>query len=440
MDPITSALIIVLCLVLSAAFSGSETALLKLDPADLDEELSERGGPSLAAVRELVRSSSRFLVTILLGNNVVNILAASVASALAVDYLGRDLGLIVSTVVLTLVVLIFAEIIPKAVAARSPHKVAEIAGMPLYLLQIILTPVYWLFTKLVEPLVHRLAGEERESLSTSEKMFRLARRLETTSHGATSPESLVASAARLSDTQAADVMVPKSKIFSLPLSTPSAIALDEVLANRFTRVPVHRGDIDKLIGIVHLRDLVELNNRGGGDLLSIVKPVIRVPARTNLMELLKTMQTRSIHLCIVKDEFNNTLGLITLEDILEELVGEIRDEFDAEELSVLSRVTDDCWEADADTLVLDFNRRSGWALEAYKGERIGGLIYNGLGKTPTAGDVLEVGAYRLEAIAFEAGRLVRVRITRASESEAKIDSETVKENESSKENGDDVKN
>ncbi len=186
MDPITSTIVIAICLVLSAAFSGSETALLKLDPADLDEELSDRGGPALAAVRELVRSSSRFLVTILLGNNVVNILAASVASALAVDYLGRDMGLAVSTIGLTLIVLIFAEIIPKAVAARSPRKVAEIAGMPLYLLQILLTPVYWLFTKSVEPLVRRLAGEERSSLTTAEKVFRLARRLDPNTHGAAS--------------------------------------------------------------------------------------------------------------------------------------------------------------------------------------------------------------------------------------------------------------
>ncbi len=412
MDPITAALIIAACLVLSAVFSGSETALLKLDPADLDEELSEKGGPALAAVRELVRSSSRFLVTILLGNNVVNILAASVASAVAVEYLGRDLGLTVSTIGLTLVVLIFAEIIPKAVAARSPRKVAEIAGMPLYLLQILLTPVYWLFTKSVEPLIHRLAGEERESQSTAEKMFRLARRLETPDHGATSPESLVASAARLSDTHVADVMVPKAKIFSLLLSTPVGTAVDEVLAGRFTRVPVHHGDIDKITGTVHLRDLIELNKQGGTSLVSIVKPVLRVPARTNLLDLLNTMQKRSIHLSIVKDEFNHTLGLVTMEDVLEELVGEIRDEFDAEELSVLTRVRDDCWEADADALVLDFNRRSGWDLQADKGERIGGLMYNRLGSTPKKGDVVDAGAYRLEAVSFEASRLVRVRVTR----------------------------
>ena len=416
MDPITSALIIVACLVLSAVFSGSETALLKLDPADLDEELSEKGGPALAAVRELVRSSSRFLVTILLGNNVVNILAAAVTSALAVEYLGRDMGLAVSTFGLTLVVLIFAEIIPKAVAARSPRKVAEIAGMPLYLFQILLTPVYWLFTKLVEPLVQRLAGEERDSQTTAEKMFRLARRLEPTDHGATSPESLVASAARLSDMHAADVMVPQSRIFSLNLSTPAGTALEDVLANRFTRVPVHHGDIDKVAGMVHLRDLVELNKRGQGDLASIVKPVLRVPARASLMGLLNTMQKRSIHLCLVKDEFNHTLGLVTMEDVLEELVGEIRDEFDAEELNVVTRLRDDCWEANADTLILDFNRHSGWTLEADKGERIGGLMFNGLGRTPKAGDVLEVGNYRLAATAFEDGKLTRVRLTRLAES------------------------
>ena len=262
-------------------------------------------------------------------------------------------------------------------------------------------------------------------------MFRLARRLETNAHGASSPESLVASAARLSDMRAADVMVPKSRIFSLPLSTPVDVALDEILANRFTRVPVHRSDIDKVTGTVHLRDLVELNKQGGTDLETIVKPVLRVPARTSLMDLLKTMQRRSIHLCVVKDEFNHTLGLVTLEDVLEELVGEIRDEFDAEELSVVTRLRDDCWEADADTLVLDMNRQSGWAIEADKGERIGGLMYNGLGRTLKSGDVLDVGSYYLEAIAFDSGRLVRVRVT-------KIDgNEVAKENEGNTKNDND---
>ena len=412
MDFITSIIIIVVCLIFSAAFSGSETALLKLDPHELDDELSEKGGPALAAVRELIRSSSRFLVTILLGNNVVNILAASVASAMAVHYLGRDVGLTVSTIALTIIVLIFAEIIPKAVAARSPHKIAAIVGMPLYLLQILLTPLYWLFTKTVEPLVRRLAGEERESQSTAEKMFRLARTLKVDDHGAVSAESLVASAARLADTRAADVMVPKSKIFSLPLSTPVATALDNVLAERFSRVPVHQGNLDNTIGSVHLRDLVELAKRDGERLASIVKPVLRVPERTSLLELLNTMQKRSIHLCLVKNEFNQTLGLVTMEDVLEELVGEIRDEFDAEELSLLRRINDDCWDAEADTLVLDFNRQSGWQIDAEKGERLGGLMFHGLGHPPKPGDTLDIGAHRLEAIAFDNKLLKRVRITR----------------------------
>ena len=418
MDFVTSVIIIVVCLIFSAAFSGSETALLKLDPAEIDDEVSRKGGPALAAVRELIRSSSRFLVTILLGNNVVNILAASVASAMAVHYLGRDLGLTVSTITLTIIVLIFAEIIPKAVAARSPHRIAEIVGMPLYLLQILLTPVYWLFTKTVEPLVRRLAGEERDSQSTAEKMFRLARNLRVNDHGAVSPESLVASAARLADTRAGDVMVPRTKIFSLPLSMPVATALDSVLSERFSRVPVHQGNLDNTIGSVHLRDLVELARGSSDGLASIIKPVLRVPERTSLLELLNTMQKRSIHLCLVKDEFNQTLGLVTMEDVLEELVGEIRDEFDAEELSLLRRIDDDHWEAEADVLVLDFNRETGWDIDAEKGERLGGLILNGLGRLPKPGDVLDVDAYRFEAIALDGNVLKRVRVTRLHANQA----------------------
>ncbi len=218
----------------------------------------------------------------------------------------------------------------------------------------------------------------------------------------------------LRDMHAADVMVPKARIFSLTLSTPPAKALEEVLANRFTRVPVHHGDLDKVAGTIHLRDLVELDRRGTGDLVSIVKPVLRVPARTSLISLLNTMQKRSIHLCVVKNEFSQTLGLVTMEDVLEEMVGEIRDEFDAEELDVVTRLGNDRWEVDADTLVLDFNRRTGWTIEAEQGERIAGLMFNALGRTPKIGEATEIGDYLLAAETLKAGKLVRVSVTRGN--------------------------
>ena len=153
-----SVLLIAGCLMASAFFSGSETALFRLRSHDLDEELEKSKGPGAVAVRDLIRSTSRLLVTILLGNNIVNILGASVAAALAIRLLGPELGITVSTIVMTILVLIFCEVLPKAIAARHPRRVSLAVGLPLYLLHQVLRPIHALFDRGIEPLVRRITG------------------------------------------------------------------------------------------------------------------------------------------------------------------------------------------------------------------------------------------------------------------------------------------
>ena len=158
MEPLTYVLIIVACVLMSAFFSGSETALLRLRPHDIESEIEKAKSPAPFAVRALLGSTSWLLVTILLGNNVVNILGSAVASALAVSYLGLGKGILVSTIAMTLLVLVFAEILPKAIAARSPRGVASLVALPLYLFHQLLRPVHMLFDRTVEPVVKRIAG------------------------------------------------------------------------------------------------------------------------------------------------------------------------------------------------------------------------------------------------------------------------------------------
>ncbi len=169
-------LIIIACLAASAFFSGSETALFRLRSHDLDGDDKEAVGPADAAVRDLTSSSSRLLVTILLGNNVVNILGASVASGLAIHFLGVEAGIPVATIVMTILVLVFCEILPKAVAARHPRGVSRMVGLPLYLFHQMLRPIHGLFDRVIEPLVRRVTGgvDSNSSLG-SEEVLRLAR-------------------------------------------------------------------------------------------------------------------------------------------------------------------------------------------------------------------------------------------------------------------------
>ena len=185
MEPITYLLIIFACLALSAFFSSSETALLRIREHDLEQDIRDARGPAAVAVRDLLASTSRLLVTILLGNNVVNVMGAAVASALAVHYLGERGGIAVATVVMTVVVFVFCEVMPKTVAARFPRRVGYGVALPLYLLHRALRPLHIAYDRFIEPILKSISHSDSAPMSVAEEIMRLARsmqeRVETTS-------------------------------------------------------------------------------------------------------------------------------------------------------------------------------------------------------------------------------------------------------------------
>ncbi len=411
MSIVTSVLLIVACLFASAFFSSSETALFRLRSHDLEEELESGHGPAGVAVRDLTASTSRLLVTILLGNNVVNILGASVASALAVRLLGLELGIIVATLVMTFLVLIGCEILPKAVAARHPLGVSRIVGLPLYLIHQTLRPVHALFDKVLEPLVARVTGGRgsEESLS-SEEVLRLARSARNGQEEG-SPLAIIGATSAAAEMDVTEIMVQRTEIVAYPVSASPKELLEKLLDERYTRVPVYNENIDDVLGIVHMKDVVKLVNTNGGDLHSILKPILRVPERKPILRLLTEMQRSFCHMALVKDEFGLTLGLVTQEDILEEIVGEIRDEFDFEELLTVRKLPDKSYEVLARVSVLDFNRESGWELPAEKGDTLGGLFFNTLERSPRRGDKVTVGDFDLTCADVSGSRITRIRVT-----------------------------
>lgn len=413
MEPATALVVIVICLVMSAFFSGSETALLRVRAEELEKDLAQHSGPGTVAARELLASTSRLLITILIGNNVVNILAATVSSALAVRLLGEGPGLIISTIVLTIVVLIFSEILPKAVAARIPRQLAYMVSMPLYLIHQMMRPIHIAFDRFVDPLVRRLAGaHEVTPLSTAEEILRYARELESgdSRTGAGSPIGIIAGAARAAEMTVSEIMVPRTEIVAFPVETPPAKLLEEMLEDRYTRVPIFDGSIDTILGIAHLKDLAKLTREGGNDLRAILKPVLRVPERKAILPLLADMERAFVHLVIVKDEFGVTQGMVTQEDILEEIVGEIRDEFDREELLTIRRLPDGSHQSFGRVKVIDFNRETGSSLPAEPGDTLSGLAFNTLGHAPRKGDQVPVGDYLLTVVDVSGTRIAEVRV------------------------------
>ncbi len=414
MDPVTLFLLVGGCLVLSAFFSGSETALLRLGPHDLDKEVEARTGPAALAARDLLDHTSRLLVTILLGNNLVNILGASAASALAIAYLGETTGLLVSTVAMTLLVLVFCEVLPKAAAARHPRRIGFTVALPIYVLHQLLRPVHLLFDRIVEPVVRRVggsAGEDGQEGGT-ESVLRLAR-ASATGEPDGSPVAIMGATAGAAEMTVDEIMVPRTEIVAFPSSMRPADLLESVLAERYTRVPIYSETIDEVEGVVHLKDLVELVRSGGTDVAAVLRPVLRVPERKPILSLLREMQRGFMHMALVKDEFGVTQGLLTAEDILEEIVGEIRDEHDREELQTIREIPGVGYEALGRVKVLDFNRQTGWDVPAEKGDSLGGLVFNALGQAPKQGDRVEIPGFVVRVIGVSGSRITRVRVERA---------------------------
>jgi CBS domain containing-hemolysin-like protein len=386
---------------------------MRLRSRDIEKE----GGTAVAAVRDLLASTSRLLVTILLGNNVVNILGSAAAAALAIHYLGVEKGVIVATVVMTVLVLVFAEILPKAVAARHPRRVAYTVGLPLYILHALLRPVHWMFDRAIEPAVRWIAGGPESTTQSAEEVLRLARLASVESPDST-PLAIIGSAAGAADRTVEEIMVPRTEIAAFPTHTPPDELLEKVLADRFTRVPIYEHDIDQILGVIHLKDLIKLVRGGGSNgLHGILKPVLRVPERKLVLRLLADMQRAFVHMAIVKDEFGVTQGLVTQEDILEEIVGEIRDEFDREELLAIRPTGDGSFQSLGRVSVLDFNRESGWSVPAEPGDTLSGLVFNALGRAPGKGDIVRVPGYELRVADVSGSRVTQVRVSRVSDAD-----------------------
>ncbi len=418
MTIVASVIAIVVCLGLSAFFSSSETALFRLRSHEVEEEMEGSSGPAAVAVRELTSSSSRLLVTILLGNNIVNILAASLAAALAVRLLGFDVGVPTATAIMTVLVLIFAEILPKAVAARHPRGVAIAVGLPLYIFHQLLRPIHAFLDRVIDPIVRRATGgvDSNGGLSP-EEVLRFAREVRD-EEGEGSPIAIMGATSEAAEMHVTDIMVPRTEIEAYSLDTPASELLEAMLEGRYTRVPVYREDIDDVLGITHLKDLVKLVNGGGEDVHTVLKPVLRVPERKPILGLLAQMQGAFCHMALVKDEFGVTQGLVTQEDILEEIVGEIRDEFDSEELFTIRQRNDGSYEVLSRVTVLDFNRESGWQVPAERGDTLGGLMFNTLERAPTKGESVKVPGYVIRCIDVSGSRIARVHIREQTEPES----------------------
>jgi len=320
-------LLLAVLLALSGVFSGSETALVSLSMARA-ESLYKEGRRGSHALYLLKKDPSRMLITILIGNNVVNIAASAMATVIATDYFG-DSGPGIAVGVLTILILVFGEITPKSMATRFSERISLFIAPIIYGFMRLIYPLVWMF-QLLTNWVQSSTRAMEDPLVTESEVITLIEHGEEEGVIDTGEREMIERIFNFSDLKAEDVMTPRRQVFRLDGRRTLRDVLPEILEENYSRIPLYVDDPDEIVSLVILRDLISVIASG-----KIDKPIVELgqepvftPANTPIDELIRTLKTKSMHLAVVVDEHGAMVGVVSLEDLLEELVGEIYDETD----------------------------------------------------------------------------------------------------------------
>ena len=399
----------------SAFFSASETAFSSLNQIRLKSR-AEDGDASAARVLAMAEKYDKLLSTILIGNNIVNIAAASIGTILFTRALGAERGATMSTIVLTIVVLIFGEVTPKSLAKEMPETVATAVSPMLNLLMVLFTPLTWLFSQWKRLLGHFVHSTEEDTITEGELMTMVS---EAENDGElTDRESeLIRSAIEFDDVEVEEILTPRVDVVAVEDNT----SLDEVAQtfaeSGYSRLPVYHDTIDNIIGVVHEKDFYLARLKKETSLEELAKPTLYTTGSTQISQLLRTLREQHHHLAVVVDEYGGTEGIITLEDILEELVGEIWDEHD-EATEDFHKQSDGSWIVLGSASVDDLFETLGLPEdEDIDSNTVNGLVQEKTCHLPKVGDRFTLGSYDGVVTRTAKRRVTEVRLTPAEKPE-----------------------
>lgn len=321
-----SFIIIAVCIAMSAYFSATETAFSALNHIRI-KNMADKGSSKAALVLKLSSNYDNLLSTILIGNNIVNIGLTSLATVLFVKWLGEEQGASAATVVTTVVVLIFGEVSPKSIAKESPEAVAMFSAPLLQILIFILTPFNFLFSQW-KKLLSTLFKSSGDRGITDEELLTLVEEAQQEGGIDEQESNLIRSAIEFMDLETVDIHTPRVDIVAVPMDATKQEIADLFLETGYSRLPVYEEDIDHIIGIINQKDFHNFIFNTEEPLKTIIRPVLFITPNMKIGTLLKNLQAGKTHIAIILDEFGGTEGLVTMEDIMEELVGEIWDEHD----------------------------------------------------------------------------------------------------------------
>ncbi len=419
---ITAAAIMVL-LVLSAFFSGSETALTAASRGKL-RSAADKGSRGAETALTVTEDSERLIGSILLGNNVVNILATSLATALLTKLFGQN-GVALATLGMTLLVLIFAEVLPKTYAITNSETVAARVARPILWVTRVFSPIVAFVRVLVRGVLHVFGVRTDPDSKILAVREEIAGALQLGhSEGIVEKEDRdrILGALDLSDRFVEEVMLHRSGIEMIDAALPVPEILARVLDSNYTRLPLYRDEPENIVGVLHAKDLLRAMHKmledgymdteemKRFDILSVAMEPYYVPETTTLDDQMRRFLKRKTHFALVVDEYGGLQGLLTLEDILEEIVGEIADEFDEADEDMIKPTGDGAFLVDGAMTIRDLNRARDWSLPDEEANTVAGLVIHEAQMIPLEGQVFSFYGFRFEVTGKDQNRISQLKI------------------------------
>jgi Mg2+/Co2+ transporter CorB len=408
---------VVLLLIISAFFSGSETALTATSRARM-HALDEEGNSRARRVNRILAAPERVIGTILIGNNLVNILASSLTTSLLIGMFG-EVGVAYATLAMTAVIVVFSEVLPKTYALAYPDRIAlAIAPVMSFLITVFrpLTAVVHFVVRFILRLTPTKRDDEADILAAHEELRGTIALGERGGAVAKVDAAMLGGVLDLKDLQVLDVMVHRTKMDTVNADDQPQAIIDKVISNQYSRLPVWRGEPENIIGVLHTKSLLTALKAVGWDparldIAAIASPPWFVPDTTSLQEQLGQFLKGKTQMALVVDEYGEVQGLVTLEDILEEIVGQIEDETDTRETQVRLH-PDGSVTVEGSYAIRDLNRAMDWSLPDEEATTVAGLVMHEAQTIPEAGQVFNFYGYRFEIVRKQRNRITGVRVRR----------------------------
>jgi len=398
-------------LLLSAFFSASETAIFSANKVKI-RHLVEEGNKKAALTRRLMEQPGKIISTILIGNNVVNIGATALATSVAISLLGAT-GAGIATGIMSVLILLFGEITPKTLVSLHPEDFAMRVSGILNGLGKLLSPIIYIFNAFTNYLIRLINGPDKENhLITEEELRMLVNVGEEEGFIDEDEREMIDSIFEFDDTLVREVMIPRIDIVAVSVTEPLDNVVRLIMKAGHSRIPVFDETVDNIIGLVYAKDLLQVYvepRPEGSSLRELMRPAYYVPESKKVRDLFAELRREKVHMAIVLDEYGGTAGLVTIEDVIEEIVGDIQDEYDQEEKEIEGQ-SDGSYVVDARTPINEINELLGLTLPEDEFETINGWVFHNLGTLPEQGQELDIGELHVKIEKVSGQRIEKLHL------------------------------